>query len=66
MSKFDVVVVGAGHNGLTHAAYPARAGLSVRLRKSRVIGVRIQADPGNAESEYAEQIHAQKVQNEAV
>lgn len=29
MSTFDVVVVGAGHNGLVSAAYLARAGLSV-------------------------------------
>lgn len=29
MSEFDVVVIGAGHNGLTLAAYLAKAGLSV-------------------------------------
>ena len=29
MKKYDVIVVGAGHNGLTNAAYLAKAGLSV-------------------------------------
>ena len=29
MSRYDVIVVGAGHNGLVAAAYLARAGLSV-------------------------------------
>ena len=27
--KYDVVILGAGHNGLVAAAYLARAGLSV-------------------------------------
>ena len=29
MKKYDAVIVGAGHNGLTNAAYLARAGLDV-------------------------------------
>ncbi len=35
MSDVDVVVVGAGHNGLVCAAYLARAGLSVQLIEAR-------------------------------
>ena len=38
-SRFDVVVVGAGHNGLTCAAYLAAAGLSVCVVERRdVVG----------------------------
>ena len=33
--KYDVVVVGAGHNGLVCAAYLARAGLSVKIVERR-------------------------------
>ena len=37
--SFDVVVVGAGHNGLVCAAYLARAGLSVKVvERRRVVG----------------------------
>ena len=37
--KYDVVILGAGHNGLVAAAYLARAGLSVLLlEKNDYIG----------------------------
>src|SRR3954470_9587445 len=38
-SRYDVVILGAGHNGLVAAAYLARAGLSVlMLEKNNYIG----------------------------
>src|SRR5689334_20096536 len=38
-TKYDVVILGAGHNGLVAAAYLARAGLSVLLlEKNDYIG----------------------------
>ena len=29
MEKYDAIVIGAGHNGLTNAAYLAKSGLKV-------------------------------------
>jgi len=34
-SKYDVIIVGVGHNGLTCAAYLAKAGLRVFVAESR-------------------------------
>jgi phytoene dehydrogenase-like protein len=39
MNKYDAIIVGAGHNGLTNAAYLAKAGLDVLvLEKNDYIG----------------------------
>ena len=40
MTETDVVIIGAGHNGLTCAAYLAMAGLRVRVveRRKDVMG----------------------------
>ncbi|HZN85815.1 MAG TPA: FAD-dependent oxidoreductase, partial [Burkholderiales bacterium] len=43
MSRYDAVVVGAGHNGLTCACYLARGGLKVKVleRRPRVGGAAV-------------------------
>src|SRR5690242_7546766 len=39
MNEADVVIIGAGHNGLTCAAYLAKAGLSVKVvERRKVVG----------------------------
>jgi phytoene dehydrogenase-like protein len=37
MQKFDIVIIGAGHNGLTTAAYLARAGWKVLVLERRAV-----------------------------
>jgi phytoene dehydrogenase-like protein len=37
MSETDVIIIGAGHNGLTCAAYLAKAGLSVKVVERRKV-----------------------------
>lgn len=36
-AKYDVIVIGGGHNGLVHAAYLGRAGFKVLLLESRAV-----------------------------
>ena len=39
MKKYDAIIIGAGHNGLTNAAYLAKAGMDVLvLEKNAYIG----------------------------
>ena len=47
MTSYDDIILGAGHNGLTAAAYLARAGRRVLVleRKDRVGGAAISAQP---------------------
>ncbi|HIL95421.1 MAG TPA: NAD(P)/FAD-dependent oxidoreductase, partial [Pseudomonadales bacterium] len=55
--KYDVIVIGAGHNGLTCAAYLAAAGLKVKVleRRSVVGGAAVTEEfhPGFKNSVYA-------------
>ena len=38
-NKYDAIIIGAGHNGLTNGAYLAKAGLNVLvLEKNSYIG----------------------------
>lgn len=57
MTDFDVLVIGAGHNGLTCAAYLARAGLKVKVleRRSVVGGAAVTEEfhPGFRNSVYS-------------
>lgn len=49
MTKPDIIVVGAGHNGLVTACYLARAGRRVLVLESRTVpGGQLAADPATA------------------
>ncbi|MCZ6828229.1 MAG: FAD-dependent oxidoreductase [Gammaproteobacteria bacterium] len=45
-TDYDVIIIGAGHNGLTCAAYLAKAGLRVKVLESHPAG----AHPGGGVS----------------
>jgi phytoene dehydrogenase-like protein len=57
VSDFDVIIIGAGHNGLTCASYLARAGLQVKVleRRSVVGGAAVTEEfyPGYRNSVYS-------------
>jgi phytoene dehydrogenase-like protein len=38
LKKYDAIVIGAGHNGLTNAAYLAKSGLKILVEKNDYIG----------------------------
>ena len=52
MNETDVLIIGAGHNGLTCAAYLAMAGLRVKVvERRKVVGgaaVKEESIPGSA------------------
>jgi phytoene dehydrogenase-like protein len=37
MQNYDAIIIGAGHNGLTCAAYLGRAGLKVKVVERRSV-----------------------------
>ena len=37
MKKYDAIIIGAGHNGLTNAAYLAKSGLDVLILEKMII-----------------------------
>ena len=70
MSRYDAVIIGAGHNGLTCACYLARGGLKVKVleRRPRVGGASVTEEfhPGfrNSVAAYAVSLLQAKVMRE--